>query len=52
MNMDSLVSNWKRIHKQTTKIMAVAPNDKYDWKPCDSAMTLGELMNHLWIAEA
>jgi uncharacterized damage-inducible protein DinB len=52
MNMDSLVSNWKRIHKQTTKIMAAAPNDKYNWKPCDSAMTLGELMNHLWIAEA
>ncbi len=52
MNIDSLVSNWKRIHKQTTKIMAAAPNDKYNWKPCDSAMTLGELMNHLWIAEA
>ncbi len=51
-NMDSLVSNWRRIHKQTTKIMAAAPNDKYDWKPADSAMTLGELMNHLWIAEA
>ncbi len=51
-NMDSFVSNWRRIHKQTTKIMAAAPNDKYDWKPCDSAMTLGELMNHLWIAEA
>ncbi|MBS1791629.1 MAG: DinB family protein [Acidobacteria bacterium] len=52
MNMDSFVSNWRRIHKQTTKIMAAAPNDKYDWKPCDSAMSLGELMNHLWIAEA
>ncbi|MFN0110307.1 MAG: DinB family protein [Blastocatellia bacterium] len=51
-NMNSLVSNWRRIHKQTTKIMAAAPNDKYDWKPADSAMTMGELMNHLWIAEA
>ena len=51
-NMDSFVSNWRRIHKQTTKIMAAAPNDKYDWKPCDSAMTMGELINHLWIAEA
>ena len=50
--VDSLVKNWRRIHKQTTKIMAAAPNDKYDWKPADSAMTLGELMNHLWIAEA
>jgi uncharacterized damage-inducible protein DinB len=31
--------------------MAVAPNDKYDWKPSETAMTLGKLMNHLWIAE-
>ncbi|HEX8998726.1 MAG TPA: DinB family protein [Blastocatellia bacterium] len=51
-NLDSFISNWRRIHKQTTNLMAVAPNDKYDWKPCDSGMTLGELMNHLWIAEA
>lgn len=51
-NLDSFISNWRRIHKQTTKLMAVAPNDKYDWKPCDSGMTLGQLMNHLWIAEA
>lgn len=50
-HLDALLKNWKRIHKQTTKIMASAPNDKYDWKPCDSAMPLGELMNHLWIAE-
>jgi uncharacterized damage-inducible protein DinB len=33
-------------------IMAVTPDDKYDWKPCDSAMTLGQLMNHLWLAES
>lgn len=52
MNIDSYVSNWQRIHKQTTTIMAAAPNDKYGWKPCDSGMSLGELMNHLWIAEA
>lgn len=50
-HLDALLKNWKRIHKQTAKIMAVAPNDKYDWKPCDSAMPLGELMNHFWIAE-
>jgi len=51
-NMDSFIRSWRRIHKQTTTLMAVAPTDKYEWKPCDSAMTLGELMNHLWIAEA
>jgi uncharacterized damage-inducible protein DinB len=27
--------------------MAVAPNDKYDWKPSETSMTLGKLMNHL-----
>lgn len=49
--LDSYIKNWNRIHKQTTSIMAVAPNDKYDWKPSDSGMSLGELMNHLFIAE-
>ncbi len=51
-NLDSFINNWRRIHKQTTKLIAVAPNDKYDWKPCDSGMTLGELINHLWFTEA
>jgi len=49
--LDAYIKNWNRIHKQTAKIMAAAPNDKYDWKPCDSAMSLGELMNHLHVAE-
>jgi uncharacterized damage-inducible protein DinB len=50
-HLDAYIYNWNRIHKQTTRIMAAAPNDKYDWKPCDSAMSLGELLNHLYIAE-
>lgn len=50
-SMDSYVSNWNRIHKQTARLMAVAPDGKYDWKPSETAMTLGELMNHLWISE-
>jgi uncharacterized damage-inducible protein DinB len=51
-NLDSYIKSWKRIHEQSKKVMAVTPDDKYDWKPCDSAMSLGELINHLWIAEA
>jgi uncharacterized damage-inducible protein DinB len=31
--------------------MAVAPDDKYDWKPSDTSMSLGKLMNHLWTSE-
>lgn len=51
-HLDPLIANWNRVHKQSTRIMKSAPNDKYDWKPCDSAMPLGELMNHLYIAES
>lgn len=50
--LESYIKNWNRIHKQTTKLMAIAPDDKYDWKPAESAMTLGSLMNHLMISES
>src|SRR5262245_52059756 len=50
-HLDSYIKTWNRIHEQTKRIIAVAPNDKYDWKPCESAMSLGELVNHPWIAE-
>ena len=51
-HLDPFIANWSRVHKQSARLMKSAPNDKYDWKPCDSAMPLGELMNHLYIAEA
>ena len=51
-NLDPFIRQWNRIHKQTAALMSVAPSDKFDWKTCDSAMTLGELMNHLYSAEA
>ena len=47
-----LINNWNRVHQHTVRLMATAPSDKFDWKTCDSAMTLGELMNHLYLAEA
>lgn len=50
-HLDSFISNGHRIHKQSTKIMAVAPNDKWDWKPEETAMTLGKMMNHIYIGE-
>ena len=46
-NLDSLVSNWRRIHKQTTKIMAAAPNDKYDWRPHPKSMNIQQLATHI-----
>lgn len=50
-HLDPYIATWKRIHKQSVRLMRVAPDDQYGWKPCESAMTLGELMNHLYIAE-
>lgn len=49
--MEEFFSNWDRIHAQSTKVMRVAPSDKFEWKPVDGAMTLGELMCHFPGAE-
>jgi uncharacterized damage-inducible protein DinB len=49
--MDQYFENWDRIHKQSVKVMKVAPVDKFDWKPVSSAMSLGALMRHLPSAE-
>jgi uncharacterized damage-inducible protein DinB len=49
--IESTIANWNRIHKQTTRVMAIAPNDQYGWRPHETAMTLGELMNHLFQSE-
>jgi len=51
-DIDPFIRQWNRIHKQTANLMRVAPSDKFEWKTCDSAMTLGELMNHLYAAES
>jgi uncharacterized damage-inducible protein DinB len=51
-NLNSFLENWRRIHRQTINVIRVAPDEQYDWKTCDSAMTLGGLMNHLWQSEA
>src|SRR5262245_18494445 len=49
--MSAFFENWDRIHKQSTKVMSVAPSEKFDWKPAESAMSLGELVRHLPQAE-
>lgn len=50
-DLNSYIKTWNRIHKETARALAAVPNDKYDWKPCESAMTMGKLANHLWMAE-
>ena len=49
--LDIFIKNWDRIHQQTTKLKATAPDEKYDWKPHETSMSLGELMNHLYQSE-
>ncbi|MBX3276647.1 MAG: DinB family protein [Acidobacteria bacterium] len=51
-HLASLIQNWNRVHKQSVRLMAGAPSDQFEWKTCDSAMTLGALMNHIYQAEA
>lgn len=45
-DMANFFENWDRIHKQTLKVIAVAPVEKFDWSPAESSMTLGELVCH------
>jgi uncharacterized damage-inducible protein DinB len=51
-HLEPFIKTWNRIQKQSVKLMRVAPSDKFAWRPCETSMSLGELMNHLWIAEA
>ncbi len=49
---ESLVREWNRIHKQTARILAAAPDDKLDWKPGEKMFTLRELVTHIPESEA
>lgn len=49
---ESFVKDWNRIHKQTARVLAAAPEDKFDWKPNDGMFTLRQLVIHLPNAEA
>lgn len=51
-HLDNILRDWNRIHLQTVRLMALAPDDQYDWKPHDTSMTLGALLNHFSQAEA
>lgn len=51
-HLDNVLRDWNRIHLQTVRLMALAPDDQYDWKPHDTSMTLGALLNHFSQAEA
>jgi uncharacterized damage-inducible protein DinB len=50
-HLGTLLRDWKRIHHQTIRLIELAPDDKYDWKPHETSMTLGALLNHFPQAE-
>jgi len=49
--VDRFIRNWNRIHKDTSRIIRSAPDDKLDWRPKDDMFTLRELIGHLPEAE-
>lgn len=48
---ERFVSNWNRIHKETSRVLRAAPDEKLDWRPKESMFTLRELIGHIPQAE-
>jgi uncharacterized damage-inducible protein DinB len=48
---ENFVSNWNRIHKQTSRALKAATEDKLDWRPKEGMFTLRELIRHIPEAE-
>jgi uncharacterized damage-inducible protein DinB len=44
---EHFVSNWNRIHKQTSRALKAATDDKLDWRPGEGMFTLRELIRHI-----
>ena len=49
---ERFVSNWNRIHRDTSRVLRAAPNDKLDWRPKEDMFTMRELIGHIPQAEA
>lgn len=45
------VSNWQRIHKETSRVLRAASDDKLDFRPKEDMFTLRELIGHIPQAE-
>ena len=48
---ERFLSNWNRIHKDTSRVLRAAPDDKLDWRPKDDMFTMRELIGHIPQAE-
>ncbi|HXG91501.1 MAG TPA: DinB family protein [Blastocatellia bacterium] len=48
---EHFVSNWNRIHRQTSRVLRAAPGGQLDWRPKEGMFTLRELISHIPEAE-
>src|SRR5512144_1867771 len=48
---ERFISNWSRIHKDTSRVLRAVPDDKLDWRPKEDMFTLRELVGHIPQAE-
>ena len=48
---ERFVSNWNRIHKETSRALRAAPDEKLEWRPKEGMFTLRELIGHISQAE-
>ena len=48
---ERFVRNWNRIHKETSRVIRSAPDDKLEWRPKEGMFTLRELIGHMPQAE-
>ncbi len=48
---ERFVRNWNRIHKETSRVIRSAPDDKLEWRPREEMFTLRELIGHMPQAE-
>jgi uncharacterized damage-inducible protein DinB len=48
---ERFISNWNRIHKDTSRVLKAAPDDKLDWRPKEDMFTMRELIGHIPQAE-
>lgn len=48
---ERFVSNWNRIHTDTSRVLRAAPDETLDWRPKEDMFTMRELIGHIPQAE-
>ncbi len=47
----AFVEYWNRVRARTIRVAALVPDDRIEWSPGGDAMTFGDLIRHLAVAE-